>query len=362
MSIIYNKVTANGTTLIDLSQDTVTSSDHIVSGYTGHLADGTQVVGTGGGSSTYTATIVHAGTSNYSYVTYNSTKYYTLNDTFTFNAGDACVIHGEGARADGQVYVDNVLVANDVLNYTYTLPSSDISIELDSEPTAGTYADAYIYTPTIPSGMLNIASNGTTVVRNYNKVIVNVPSSSPNLQNKTVSYTPTESAQSDTVSADSGYDGLDDVTVNVGAISSSYVGSEIARRSSTDVTIGNAQAEYWTSIPSGYYESAVTKYHTLATLTPSATKGTVSNHSITVTPSVTRTVGAVPNSGTTTGTAVTVSASELVSGSETKSSNGTYDVTNLASLVVSIPIVTYYTGSAAPSAALGTNGDIYLQT
>lgn len=75
--------------------------------------------------------------------------------------------------------------------------------------------------------------------------------------------------------------------------------------------------------------------------TPTATKGTVSNHSVSVTPSVTNTTGYITGS-TKTGTAVTVSASELVSGSETKTENGTYDVTNLASLVVdvsaSIPI------------------------
>ena len=69
--------------------------------------------------------------------------------------------------------------------------------------------------------------------------------------------------------------------------------------------------------------------------TASATKGTVSNHSISVTPSVTRTAGWV-TAGSANGTAVTVSASELVSGSETKTANGTYDVTNLASVVVDV--------------------------
>lgn len=69
--------------------------------------------------------------------------------------------------------------------------------------------------------------------------------------------------------------------------------------------------------------------------TASASKGTVTNHSITVTPMVTRTAGYV-TAGTANGTAVTVSASELVSGSETKTSNGTYDVTNLASLIVNV--------------------------
>ena len=64
----YNKVTANGVTLIDLSQDTVTQASHIVSGYVGHLANGTQVTGTGsgggggGGSRTVTGTFVGDGT------------------------------------------------------------------------------------------------------------------------------------------------------------------------------------------------------------------------------------------------------------------------------------------------------------
>lgn len=49
MPTVYNKVTANGQTLIDLSQDTVTSASHILQGYVGHLADGTQVTGTGSG-------------------------------------------------------------------------------------------------------------------------------------------------------------------------------------------------------------------------------------------------------------------------------------------------------------------------
>lgn len=94
--------------------------------------------------------------------------------------------------------------------------------------------------------------------------------------------------------------------------------------------------------------------------TPSASKGTVSNHSITVTPSVTNTTGWITGS-TKTGTGVTVSASELVSGSETKTANGTYNVTNLASLVVDIPFSTIYTGSTNPSSSTGANGDIYLK-
>lgn len=95
--------------------------------------------------------------------------------------------------------------------------------------------------------------------------------------------------------------------------------------------------------------------------TPTATKGSVSNHSVSVTPSVTNTEGYITG-GTKSGTAVTVSASELVSGSETKTANGTYDVTNLASVVVALDFVTYYTSSSNPTSSQGSNGDIWLVT
>ncbi|MBO4556520.1 MAG: hypothetical protein J5706_07145 [Elusimicrobiales bacterium] len=90
------------------------------------------------------------------------------------------------------------------------------------------------------------------------------------------------------------------------------------------------------TVPAGIYDTQVTKSVAAGTAgTPTASKGTVSNHSVSVTPSVTNTTGYITGS-TKTGTAVTVSASELVSGSETKTANGTYDVTNLASLVVNV--------------------------
>ena len=132
----------------------------------------------------------------------------------------------------------------------------------------------------------------------------------------------------------------------------------ITARSSSDLTASGATV----TVPSGYYSSQATKSVSSGTAgTPTATKGTVSNHSVSITPSVTNTTGYITGS-TKTGTAVSVSASELVSGSETKTQNGTYDVTNLASLIVNIPFVTYYTGSSTPSSSLGSNGDIYLKS
>ena len=69
--------------------------------------------------------------------------------------------------------------------------------------------------------------------------------------------------------------------------------------------------------------------------TPTASKGAVSNHAISVTPSVTNAAGYITG-GTKTGTAVSVSASELVSGTLSISQNGTADVTNYASVDVSV--------------------------
>lgn len=91
--------------------------------------------------------------------------------------------------------------------------------------------------------------------------------------------------------------------------------------------------------PTGHAYSPVTVASGTAG-TPSATKGTVSSHSISVTPSVTNTAGYI-SSGTKTGTAVTVSASELVSGTKSITSNGSsIDVTEYASVNVAVPTVT----------------------
>lgn len=180
-------------------------------------------------------------------------------------------------------------------------------------------------------GTKTITQNGTYSASSdnlsgYSLVTVNVAGSgSPTLQAKT-NITPTESSQ--TITADSGYDGLSSVQIN--AVSSTYVGSGIDRRDETDLTASGSTV----TVPAGFYAEQETKSIASGTAgTPTATKGSVSNHSISVTPSVTNTTGYITG-GTNTGTAVTVSASELVSGTLSITSSGTKDVTNYASASV----------------------------
>ena len=187
---------------------------------------------------------------------------------------------------------------------------------------------------------LTTVSNNTKTLETEGKyleadiILTDVSQGSPTLQSKTKSYTPTETAQTESVTADGGYDGLDTVSISVAAITSNYVGSGVTQRSSSDLTASGATV----TVPSGYYASNASKSVASGTAgTPTATKGTVSNHSVSVTPSVTNTTGYITGS-TKTGTAVTVSASELVSGNLPITENGNnIDCANYSTVSVNVP-------------------------
>ena len=141
--------------------------------------------------------------------------------------------------------------------------------------------------------------------------------------------TPTESSQ--VVVAANKYT-LGDV--KVGAISSTYVGSGITSMSSTDLIVSGATV----TTPAGYYAESASKSVASGTAgTPTATKGTVSNHQVSITPSVTNTTGYITG-GTNNGTAVTVTAAELASGNKEITSNGTdIDVVGYSTVSVAVP-------------------------
>lgn len=132
------------------------------------------------------------------------------------------------------------------------------------------------------------------------KVSIFAGAGAAQMQEKSV--TPTESQQ--TVTPDTGYDGLTKVTV--GAVSSTYIGSKVTKKSAQTYTPGTSNQ----TIGSGQYLS---------------------------------------------GTQTIKGDSNLV-GSNILSGKSIFGVSG------SVVIQKYYTGSSTPSSSLGNNGDLYLQT
>jgi len=82
---------------------------------------------------------------------------------------------------------------------------------VNGQKLTGTYAGI------IPSGSINIIQNGTTDVSQYASANVNVPIPTPNLQNKSITITENGT---NTITPDTGYDGLDEVEITTNVSSS----------------------------------------------------------------------------------------------------------------------------------------------
>ncbi len=318
-----SKIILNGVTQMDLTSDTV-AANNLISPNTAHDAAGLPVVGTAsGGIDAPVFTITWDEDNDYQVLSVSCNK--TYNEIYSLTNNDGFLAAIENATVVGTGY-----------SYEYTNSLSFYSIvgTTGGDPRfpAGTYL-VFISSAQQPRYDLWYGESGTiTIVRpsefartltatvngtyepeygdySYTKVIVNVPSSSPNLQAKT-NIAPTTSSQ--TITADSGYDGLSSVQIN--------------------------------AMPTGTEG------------TPTATKGTVSNHSISVTPSVTNTAGYI-SGGTHSGTAVTVTASELDSGTKQITQNGQgIDVVGYASVDVSVsaPASNLQSKTATPTESVQT--------
>lgn len=234
--------------------------------------------------------------------------------------------------ADGTTVIDisdTTAAASDVASgkYFYTAAgekvqgtssgggSGGIVITDTADPAGGTVRTI---TAVEISGTKQITSNGTNIdVTEYAAVDVAVPSSAPTLETVT-NIDATESSQ--TISPSTGYDGLASVQIN--AISSSYVGSGITRRDSTSLSASGDTV----TVPAGYYASQATKSVASGSATApasiSGTSATVSTGTNTLT--LTKTVSVTPSvtagyvsSGTAGNSSVSLQASVTTKAAET---------------------------------------------
>ena len=322
-----NKVVFGNNTVIDISDSTAVASD-VAQGKYFYLATGEKVQGS------------NQGGSGDGYVWQDGNGYVHLSDEQgTQTIIDALTVSSSGTTTapTGHAY-SPVTVPSGTASTPATSVTANPSISVSSGGLITATASATkSVTPSVSAGWVSSGTAGTITVSGSNTSQLSTQAGA--------TITPTESEQTAVASGK-----YTTGAIKVGAISSSYVGSGITRRDNTDLSASGATV----TVPSGYYASNATKTVASGTEgTPTATKGAVSSHSITVTPSVTNTAGYI-SGGTHNGTAVTVSASELVSGSETKTANGTYDVTNLAQIIVNVSGgggggLVYETGTWTPS-------------
>lgn len=164
----------------------------------------------------------------------------------------------------------STIVQNDDINVTMT--NNSITIP------AGYYSTQL--SRAIASGTFAISTNGNYNIANYATVDVNVQ---PNLQSR-YGVIPVEGADQ-TITADSGYDGLSSVTVL--GISNTFVGSQVPRFSGGVINpaetrvLAVANGEYVDgadvyieAIPTNYVGSSVTRINA-ATITPGTTAQTI---------------------------------------------------------------------------------------
>lgn len=388
-----NKVVYGETTIIDLTQSTLDDASQILAGTTAYDRGGNLLTGTAISGSEWTSGL------------YKNQDGFIRISPLTA-AGGAKLVNRYIQLAPSQEGFNTANLGTKTINQNGTYDATDDSFD------------------------------------GYSSVIVNVSGggAAPVLQAKTIDPSTTEQ----TVVPDSGYDGLSSVTVtpiqtqsksatpsessqtvtpdsgkylssvSVGAISSTYVGSEITRRGSTDLSASGATV----NVPAGYYESSTSKSIPSGSVSVTATTITDdvdisvngSTGVISASFSASQSVAPTVNSGyVSSGTSGTVTASGSGTLQLQTQSGDTITPTKLAQVVVpagrytlgaitvdAIPsnyidtsdanassseiisgktayvngskltgtlvIQHYYTGSSAPSSSLGEDGDIYLQT
>lgn len=305
-----SKIILNGVTQMDLTQDTVAAAN-LISPNTAHDAAGLPVTGTAtAGIDLPIFSTVYDSDNDYQLVSITCNKTYSElyaleEDGLLAGALEHATVTGSDSY-EYEITLTNIGSVGYPSESTFPPPGDYLNfVSSGRQPYYDIYLksndEIYLVKPSVFAGTLNVTANGTYEPEygdySYVKVNVNVPTGTA--------------------------------------------------RTSADLTVSGATV----TAPAGLYSEAASASVASGTEgTPTATKDTVSNNSVTVTPSVTNVAGYI-SGGTHSGTAVTVTASELVSGSETKTANGTYDVANLEEIVVNVP-----TGTARTSSDLTVSG------
>lgn len=154
-----NKVVrSDGTTLLDLSQDTVTLASHIMAGYIGHLANGEQVTGTGqGGTSAKTKT----GT-----VTGDGTTTVTISCDFE---PDLIYIYGDMSGSNSNRGVVSITIVKDTVIYmtndSSTSNANENSVYIDHSISG--YGDSTNPHAAYSNGVLTIGTVANTTAYRF---------------------------------------------------------------------------------------------------------------------------------------------------------------------------------------------------
>lgn len=178
-----------------------------------------------------------------------------------------------------------------------------------------------------PQGTLSITSNNTYDVAQYASVNVSVSGGGSGII-QALSITPSESAQTFNSSSVDGYK-----PVTVSAISSTYVGSGIIRRTDTDLIGVYDDGVYSVNVPSGYYQYSVYT--------------TVPNGSATGPSSITQSSATVSTgTNTLTLTKTGVSTTPTVSAGYVSSATSSTATVALTASVTTKAATTYYAGTS----------------
>ena len=205
-------------------------------------------------------------------------------------------------------------------------------------------------------------SSGTAITGEY------VPSGS-SLQTKSETYTPTTSQQTDTITPDTGYDGLSSVGITINAVPtgtatapSTISGTSATVSTGTNTITLSKTVSVTPNVSTAGYISSGTAGNSNVSLTASVTtKAAATIHPSSSSQSIasgTYLTGAQTINAVTT---TNLSASNILSGVTIKVGDSSDDDC-VASVTGNVTFSTYYTGSSVPSSSLGVDGDIYLQT